>query len=200
MIRERNMSESRTIGRDTYAVLADLWCSPQDCDLAEARERAEAVMSTLERQDSGAAASLRLFLGHDIAEEDYVDLFELDPACPLYVGSHSFDEPKTCAQAAVSDRNGYMIELLGIYRHLGLTPNEAELPDYLPLMVEFLALTAGSVDPVRDKLIQEYILPFLPPMKTRLEKLRSPYGYLLDAMERVLKLDAGAETMGESHA
>jgi nitrate reductase molybdenum cofactor assembly chaperone len=92
-----------------------------------------------------------------------------------------------------------MIELLGIYRHLGLMPNRKELPDYLPLVVELLSLTAGSEDRVREKLITEYILPFLPPIRSRLEELKTPYLYLLDALERVLKLDLGTATRGVSH-
>lgn len=194
------MSEAVAGWRVGYAVLADLWCSPRDCEPAEVRRRAEAVMPELEGLDADAAASLARFLAHPISEAEYVELFELDPRCPLYLGSHTFDEPQTCAQAGVCDRNGYMIELLGIYRHLGLTPNGEELPDYLPLMVEFLALTAGSDDPVREKLIREYLLPFLPPIRSRLEELHSPYGHLLDAMERVLRRDAGVETEGDGRA
>ena len=56
-------------------------------------------------------------------------------------------------------------------------------------MMEFLALTADSEDPIRDKLIQEYILPYLPPMRSKLEELKTPYLYLLDALEKALKLD-----------
>jgi len=190
------MSETIALGQEGYAVLAELWCSPQDSDPGKLRRRAEALVAELERGDPEAAASLERFLADPVAEEEYVEHFELDPRCPLYLGSHSFDEPKTCAQAAVSDRNGYMIELLGIYRHLGLTPTNEELPDYLPLVLEFLALTAGSEDPVREKLIREYILPFLPPIRSRLEGLQSPYGHLLDATERVLRRDLGAETTG----
>lgn len=194
------MSEMVATWRDGYAVLAELWCSPQDADLVEARRRADDVTPELARMDPDAAASLSRFLGHSISEGEYIELFELDPRCPLYLGSHSFDEPRTCAGAGVSDRNAYMIELLGLYRHFGFVPSGSELPDYLPLMVEFLALTAASDDPLRAKLIREYMLPMLPPMRTRLEELQSPYEHLLDAMERVLRLDAGVETTGERRA
>lgn len=186
--------------QEGYAVLADLWSSPQDADPAAVYERAEAWLPELERFEPDAAAALARFLQHPVAEDEYVELFELDPRCPLYVGSHSFEEPKTCAKAAVSDRNGYMIELLGIYRHLGLAPNGDELPDYLPLMVEFLALTAGSEDPVRDKLIREYMLPYLAPIRTRLDELQSPYRHLLDTIERMLAREAAAGTTRECHA
>lgn len=193
------MSEVVQVLRDVYASMAELWCSPRDGDTEEVRGGAQEAITGLEGIDKEGAALLSQFLENPISEEEYVELFELDPQCPLYLGSHVFEEPETCAQGAVSDRNGYMIELLGIYRHLGLTPNPTELPDYLPLVVEFLSLTAGSEDPIREKLIKEYILPYLPPIRSRLEKLKTPYLYLLDDLERVLRLDLGTGTEGVSH-
>lgn len=193
------VQDSKRALRDVYAVMAELWCSPQDVDLDGVKRGVEEAITELNGRDKEAAALLSQFLKNPISEEEYVELFELDPRCPLYLGSHVFEEPKTCAQAAVSDRNGYMIELLGIYRHLGLMPNGKELPDYLPLVVEFLSLTAEREDPIRQKLIKEYILPYLPPLRSRLAELKTPYVYLLDALESVLKLELGAETKGVSH-
>lgn len=194
------MSETIATWRDGYAALANLWCSPADVDPAETHRQAELLLAELERVDVEAAGSLAGFLQQPISEEEYVELFELDPRCPLYLGSHSFDEPKTCAQAGVSDRNGYMIEILGVYRHLGLITSGNELADYLPLMLEFLSLTAESDDPVREKLVREYMLPYLPPLAARLEALKSPYRQLLDATERVMRLDVGPDATGERHA
>lgn len=190
------MSEAAPILRDVYGAIAELWCSPRDVDREEVKRGAQEAIRGLDGIDEEGAASLSRFLERSVAEEAYIELFELNPRCPLYLGSHVFEEPQTCAQAGVSDRNGYMIELLGIYRHLGLTPNGKELPDYLPLMVELLALTAGSDDPIREKLIKEYVLPYLPPIRSRLEELRTPYLHLLDTLERVLRLDLGAGTRG----
>ncbi len=161
------------------------------------KKGAEEAVKNLEEIDKESAMSISRFLGEDaIFEEDYVDLFELDPKCSLYLGSHTYDEPTTCANAAVSDRNGYMIELVGIYNNFGRKPNGKDLPDYLPLMVDFLSLTAESNDdPVRDKLIQEYILPFLPPLRARLEELKTPYLYLLDALEKVMNTEQETRPM-----
>lgn len=175
-----------------YALLAELWCSP--IEWGAAKEQTEELLSALEDVDPSAAESIRQFLSPPIAEEEYVALFELDPLCPLYLGSHVFEEPKTCAQAAISDRNSYMLELVGIYGHFGLTLNGRELPDYLPLMVEFLALTAGRDDPVRTRFVQEYLLSFLPPLRSRLVELNTPYVHLLDALERIITLDVGTTT------
>ena len=195
-----NMNGNQTL-KDVYALIAELWCSPpeEDADREEIRKDAEDVVGRLKNIDQESAMLLSRFLGeNDIAEEDYIDLFELDPQCALYLGSHTYDEPTTCATAAVSDRNEYMIELGGIYSHFGRKTNGIELPDYLPLMVDFLSLTTESKDdPVRDKLINEYILPFLPPMRHRLEELKTPYLHLLDALGKVISIEQKTQPLSE---
>ena len=183
------MSDKTQVLKDVYAALAELWSSPQDIDQEKADGLISEALARWESIDEAGPTCLSRFLQAPVPETDYVDLFELDPRCPLYLGSHTFDEPTTCAGAATSDRNGYMLELGGIYKHFGMTLNGKELADYLPLMMEFLALSAESKDPIRDKLIREYILPYLPPMRSKLEELKTPYLYLLDALERTLKFD-----------
>jgi nitrate reductase assembly molybdenum cofactor insertion protein NarJ len=74
-------------------------------------------------------------------------------------------------------------------------PNGKELPDYLPLMVDFLSLTTALEDPVRESFIVKYFLPFLPPMRSRLEELETPYLYLLDALEKVMNIDLNTQTL-----
>ena len=195
-----SMSENQIL-KDVYALMAGLWCSPPEAEAerAEMKKEAEEVVKRLESIDKESSMLLSRFLGeNDISEEDYIDLFELDPQCPLYLGSHTYDEPTTCATAAVSDRNEYMIDLGGIYSHFGRKPNGKELPDYLPLMVDFLSLTTESKDDsVRDKFIDEYILPFLPPMRTRLEVLKTPYLHLLDALERVINIERKTQPLSK---
>jgi nitrate reductase delta subunit len=180
-----------TILQDAYTVIAELWCSPHDVDINDIRRDAEEIIEGLMSADEEAAMMLARFIGAEtISEADYIDLFELQPKCSLYLGGHSFDEPKTCAGAGVSDRNAYMIEVAAIYRHFGKAISGNELPDYLPLMIDFLSLTTGSRnDAVREKFIREYILPFLPPMRKRLEEINTPYLHLLDVLERIISLD-----------
>ena len=185
--------DKKQILQDVYALIAELWCNPLDSDINKGGidNDTKEVVTRLADIDEESAELLSTFLGEQaISEEDYIDLFELDPKCPLYLGSHSYDEPKTCANSAVSDRNEYMIELAGVYGHFGQKNNGMELPDYLPLMVDFLALTTESKDdPVRKKFCNDYLLPFLPPMRTRLENLKTHYLYLLDTLERVVNTE-----------
>lgn len=182
------MNSETDILKRTYALIAELWCSPQDTRPTDLRNDLGAVVQELRALDEESSKALGRFAEeYAISEEEYVDLFELEPKCSLYLGSHVFDEPKTCAQAAVSDRNAYMIELSGVYRHFGFAPNGKDLPDYLPMMVDFLSLTAQSGgDPVREKLLREYILPYFPPLRKRLEETKPSYVHLLEALERIV--------------
>jgi nitrate reductase molybdenum cofactor assembly chaperone len=187
------MSDKKQMLRNIYSVLAEAWSPPQDIDEETSNLEGDAL-AEWESIDREGAALLAKFLGDRISETEYVELFELDPRCPPYLGSHSFDEPMTCAGAAISDRNGYMLDLLGIYKHFGMTPNGKELADYLPLMVEFLALSVDSEDPIRNKFVEEYMFPFLAPMRSKLEELKTSYLYLFDALERAIKLDMEIRT------
>lgn len=184
--------------KDAYGCLAELWCSPQDVDMKRVRGEARELVERLNTVGGWEVASLSRFLeAGPVCEEEYVGLFELEPQCSLYLGSHAFEEPKTCAQAGVSDRNEYMIELSAIYRHFGYESNGNELPDYLPLMVEFLSLTAHRrTDALRKKMIDEYLLPHLPPLSSTLKNVKSSYAHLLQALEAVLKLDSERTAVG----
>ena len=193
-----NINEKQLL-TDAYALIGDLFCSPPEADAEKERleKDAERVVEGLNIIDQESSMLLARFLKEDtISEEDYIDLFELQPQCSLYLGSHTYDEPKTCANAAISDRNGYMIELIGIYRHFGQMIDGKELPDYLPLMMDFLALTVEAKDdPIRGKFITEYLAPLLPPIRSRLEELETPHLHLLEALEKIINVDLKAQSL-----
>ena len=129
-----------------YSCIAELWCNPQDVDMERARTKAGEVATSQSLHREVGTLLARFLEENAVSEEEYIETFELNPRCPLYLGSYGFDEPETCAQAAVSDRNEYMIELNAIYKHFGLEIDGMELPDYLPLMIEFLSLKADRRD------------------------------------------------------
>ena len=185
--------ESNQILKDVYSLMAELWCSPSEMNAKkdEIKKDSKGVIKKLENIDKESATLLRKFLEENtISDESYIDLFELDPQCALYLGSHKYDEPKMCANAAVSDRNKYMIELKAIYKHFRKIPDEKELPDYLPLMIDFLSLTIESKnDSVRGKFIKEYLLPFLPLIHSKLKELKTPYVYLIDVLNKIINID-----------
>jgi len=177
--------------KELYTLLSELWCNPADVDPDDVKEKAYSLMDALERIDEEAPSKLARFLEqYPPSEEYYIETFELSPKCPLYLGSYLFDEPKTCAQAGVSERNDYMIDILGIYKHFGLGMVEKELPDFLPLMIEFLAITSTKRgDGVRRKFIEDYMMPALEPMKKKLREVGAPHLLLLDLLEELLRFD-----------
>ena len=191
--------ESNQILKDVYSLMAELWCSPSEMNAKkdEIKKDTKGVIKKLEKIDKESAVLLRKFLEENtISDESYIDLFELDPQCALYLGSHKYDEPKMCANAAVSDRNKYMIELKAIYKHFRKIPDERELPDYLPLMIDFLSLTIElKDDSVRGKFIKEYLLPFLPLIHSKLKELKTPYVYLIDALNKIINIDLKTHPM-----
>jgi len=198
-IKLKQHAESNQILKGVYSLMAELWCSPSEMKAKkdEIKKDTKGVIKKLENIDKESAMLLRKFLEENtISDESYIDLFELDPQCALYLGSHKYDEPKMCANAAVSDRNKYMIELKAIYKHFRKIPDERELPDYLPLMIDFLSLTIESKDDsVRGKFIKEYLLPFLPLIHSKLKELKTPYVYLIDALDKIINIDLKTNPM-----
>ena len=190
------IEKNQTI-KDFYRLVSELWCSPSETNITDIKKDAKEVIKKLEDINKEAAILLQKFLEENtISDESYIDLFELDPKCSLYLGSHSYDEPKTCAGAGVSDRNKYMIELRAIYKHFRKIADEKELPDYLPLMIDFLSLTIESKnDPVRGKFIKEYFLPFLSPVHSKLKELKTPYVHLIDALGKIMNTDLETHSM-----
>ncbi len=177
--------------KEAYSILSELWCNPADVDPEELKERAYGLAGALREVSPEAPSKLARFLEeYPPTEEYYIETFELSPKCPLYLGSYLFEEPKTCAQAGVSERNDYMIDILGIYKHFGLGMVEKELPDFLPLMIEFLAITSDRrEDGVRRKFIEEYMMPALEPMRSKLEEVGAPHLLLLDLLKELLRFD-----------
>ena len=155
-----------------------------DISRTEALAAARAVDPRAERE-------LAAFLARrgEVGAEDYLNLFELDPRCPLYLGSHQFEEPKNCNAVGLSDRNTYMLEIANVYGHFGFEL-QGELPDFLPVMVEFLALTAGCEGAdaaVRLRLVDKLMLKGLAALAVEMAKSESPYPHLVAALQACLE-------------
>ncbi len=121
-----------------------------------------------------------------LSSHEYVSTLELSPPCPLYLGAHMFEEPSTCSGISTSPRNTFMLELSGMYEHFGFDLGSKEMPDFLPVMLDFLALSLECKEDtlgLRRRLIEKYLLPGLPPLAKGLEKFGSVYGLLIPAIE-----------------
>ena len=167
-----------------YGVIAELLLNPRDRDAARIR----CLEPALARAPAALALAVQHFRESPGAEsiDEYTQTLELAPPCPLYLGAYLFDDPTSCRGVGASGRNGYMIELTNVYRHFGVQLSARELPDFLPLMVEFLALSLRH--PERDRIglrrrfVEQQVVPGLAPLEAALARYQSPYASLIAAL------------------
>lgn len=71
-------------------------------------------------------------------QEHYTALFDLNPETSLNLTYHLMGDRE--------DRGRALAGLIEIYHQAGFEPAAGDLPDYLPLMLEFLAMTPESIN------------------------------------------------------
>jgi nitrate reductase molybdenum cofactor assembly chaperone NarJ/NarW len=121
----------------TYRALAALLSYPT----ADLQAGAAEIESTLdeeallpEAQHAALIRFLRELRDADLyaLQERYVALFDRGRAVSLHLFEHVHGESR--------DRGQAMVDLLGLYEEHGLEVAAGELPDFLPLFLEFLSL------------------------------------------------------------
>ena len=106
-------------------------------------------------------------------QERYVLLFDRTRSLSLHLFEHVHGQGR--------DRGQAMVDLMGVYERHGLTIQARELPDHLPLFLEFLSiLPAGEA---REFLSQ--IQHIVVAIKDRLRKRRSVYAAVFAALEEL---------------
>ena len=120
----------------TLKVISRLLCYPR-VDLLGALDELVAVVeeerllpSSLRRRIGALIAELRITDVY-VLQEDYVNLFDRGRAVSLHLFEHVHGESR--------DRGQAMVDLVDLYRRHGFELSARELPDYLPLFLEFLS-------------------------------------------------------------
>ena len=110
--------------------------------------------------------------GRDIydLEEQYVRLFDRSRTLSLNLFEHVHGESR--------DRGGAMVSLLETYREAGFEPATSELPDHLPVLLEFLSTQPLPV--AQDILANAAHI--LAALETRLDRRESPYAAVFAAL------------------
>jgi nitrate reductase delta subunit len=188
---------NRTQLMSAYRVISELFLYPEDRD----QERIKVGMKAL--ADAPAVRTpLATFLATPKASDtgEYVATLELSPPVPLYLGAYLFDEPKSCRGAGISGRNGYMLELANIYRHFGVEFSGREMVDFVPVVVEFLAvsLELRGTDRIglRRYFVETHLIKGLEALLKALKKHQSPYALLVDALSVALAKDIALMAKG----
>lgn len=106
-------------------------------ELQHAMPEVGAILAADTRMTSAARRALRPLVqalgGCDIyeLEDQYVMLFDRSRTLSLNLFEHVHGESR--------DRGGAMVSLLETYREAGFSPATSELPDHLPVLLEFLS-------------------------------------------------------------
>jgi nitrate reductase delta subunit len=160
----------------TFKVLAALLAYPEQ-ELVDALDQMAAVLEAegaLPRSERRALAALIADLrAADLldAQARYVALFDHSRSLSLHLYEHSHGESR--------DRGQAMVDLLNYYRANGLDPGTSELPDFLPLFLEFLSTRpAGEAQALLGQAIWVAAL-----LRARLEQRGSPYAAVFRAIE-----------------
>ncbi len=116
-------------------------------------------------------------------QEDYVALFDRGRALSLHLFEHVHGESR--------DRGQAMVDLLEVYRAGGLVLDARELPDYLPLMLEYLSTRPRAE---ADELLGD-AMGVIVLLGARLAERRSPYAVLFEALEAAVGSPAEADAL-----
>lgn len=140
------------------------------------------------------AQQVGIFL-HDLTSQDlldaqatYSELFDRGRATSLLLFEHVHGESR--------DRGQAMVDLLAQYERHGLQLDSRELPDHLPLYLEYLAQlpTAEAIGGLQD------IAPILALLQARLQQRESHYASLFDALLTLTKTEVDNAQVAEKIA
>ena len=160
----------------TFKVLAALLVYPEQ-ELIESLDEMAAVLEAegaVPKAERHALDGLMADLGSsDLmdAQARYVALFDQSRSLSLYLYEHSHGESR--------DRGQAMVDLLNHYRANGLEPGTSELPDFLPLFLEFLSTRPpGEARALLGQAVEVVTL-----LRARLERRGAPYAAVFRVIE-----------------
>jgi nitrate reductase molybdenum cofactor assembly chaperone NarJ/NarW len=160
--------------RPTVYKLCSLLLSYPDAEMLAARDEICGAVAGL--PTSPARAALERFCAWWRAEEPlaleqgYVSTFDLDKRCGLYLTFYGEGDRR--------DRGMALLRLRKLYRAAGLPQQDGELPDFLPVMLEF----AASAPSGRGELVLREHRAALELVLQGLRERKSPYADVLEAV------------------
>lgn len=173
-----------------YKALSAVLSYPE-AELQTAAGEIAAVLEDCAELSSATARNLTA-LARRIASEDlldlqagYVDLFDRTRSLSLHLFEHVHGESR--------DRGQAMVDLRQRYCAAGMDIAAAELPDYLPLLLEFLSLR-----PVAEtQALLGDAAHVLRALQERLVSRNSPYAAVFAALEELGKREPDLEQLAE---
>ncbi|MEN8180446.1 MAG: nitrate reductase molybdenum cofactor assembly chaperone [Pseudomonadota bacterium] len=159
-----------------YTILARLLDYPDEELIASLPEVIKLLKQdpTVSEQERDALMQLISWMQlHDLTglQGDYVQTFDMTPEHDLHLTHHLFGDDR--------GRGPALIDLSEHYKGMGLELEEGEIPDYLPLILEFVS----TLDEMQARVFLGDAAKVLKVLAENLEKRESPYARLLRIVE-----------------
>jgi nitrate reductase delta subunit len=164
-----------SISMKTLKVISQLLCYPRADmlgaldEMAAALEEERLLPAELRRRIGALIAEFRITDVY-VLQEDYVNLFDRGRAVSLHLFEHVHGESR--------DRGQAMVDLVDLYRTHGFELGARELPDYLPMFLEFLAEQSLA----ESRRLLADAAPVVALIGERLALRESRYAVLFDAL------------------
>ena len=169
------MRNSVSKGFARTAKLASILLQYPTQELISGLDRLEAEAAKAPKHSAAGLASTLSWMRSVPAEElvdHYVQTFDLRRRCALYLTYFRFGDTRNRGMA--------MLAFKTAYRTAGFEPTEDELPDYLPLVLEFASMSATG----KDLLVRHR--GDLELLRRGLDKRESPYATVIEAVSAQL--------------
>jgi nitrate reductase molybdenum cofactor assembly chaperone NarJ/NarW len=121
-------------------------------------------------------------------QQEYVSTFDLQGGVILYLTYPRYQDDRARGQA--------LVDLRQRYRAAGLDPDSRELPDYLPMVLEFL----GMAEPDAARPVARDYVGTLKGIAATLRAKSSPYHHVMDASVQAVASLLGHSLRGNSSA
>lgn len=120
-------------------------------------------------------AAIDMLAAHDAltVQERWVGLFDRVRSLSLHLFEHVHGESR--------ERGPAMVDLIEHYQRGGFALGAHELPDYLPVLLEF----AAQIPPAEARALLAEVAPLLAPIQLRLAKRTSPYAGVIAAVREL---------------
>lgn len=157
----------------TFKLCSLLLCYPDEELLAARGELAQAAATAA---PPAAATALERFCAWWVAQpplslqQHYVETFDLHKRCGLYLTFYGEGDRRA--------RGAALLRLKRLYRAAGLPLEGSELPDYLPVMLEFAADAPGR----QGEIVLREHRAALELLCRSLHERQTPYAAVLDAV------------------
>ncbi len=159
-----------------YTILARLLDYP-DAELMENLPEIHELLKadpSVSKQESDALAQFISWMQlHDLIglQGDYVQTFDMTPEHDLHLTHHLFGDD--------NGRGPALIDLSEHYKSAGLELEEGEIPDFLPLILEYVS----TLDDMQARVFLGDAAKVITVLAENLEKKESPYARLLRIVE-----------------